>query len=72
MQDVTKLCARCHIRKELSQFYKDRRSADGKRSYCKSCDMRAIQESRQRDKAAQARNLEIVEEEYQKSLNDLA
>ena len=65
----TKLCARCHIRKEVGDFYADKRSRDGRRSYCKACDMAAIKESRKNIKKMQEDGLKVVEDEYQQSLD---
>ena len=42
-----KLCARCHLQKPSDDFYISKRSKDGLRSYCKSCDLSAIKRHRQ-------------------------
>lgn len=34
---MLKKCSRCGIEKELSEFYKDKKTSDGTHSWCKSC-----------------------------------
>jgi len=37
MENTTKICTKCHIRKELSYFYKDKGTKSGLGSRCKDC-----------------------------------
>jgi hypothetical protein len=34
---MVKVCTKCKVEKELTEFHKDKRSKDGLRSKCKSC-----------------------------------
>lgn len=34
---MVKVCSKCGIEKEVSEFYKDKKGKDGLRAYCKNC-----------------------------------
>ena len=44
---MTKVCRKCGVEKALSEFGKNGRIADGRRSTCKSCRNRQLREKRQ-------------------------
>lgn len=37
MRATTKVCSRCRVEKPISEFYRNRRSKDGRNSYCRTC-----------------------------------
>ncbi len=43
-----KICGRCHQRKPVTDFYKNRRAKDGYNIYCKACDRKRKREARKR------------------------
>ncbi len=49
-----KRCARCHEDQPLTDFYSDKRAADGKRPDCKRCFLKSCQVYKQSHKAAAA------------------
>lgn len=50
-----KTCGKCHIEKEESEFSIDRKSRDGKRSYCKGCDKKYKRKYYKKNKAKLAK-----------------
>ncbi len=47
-----KRCRRCDQVKPASEFYRDIRNRDGLKSYCKTCDLQIVHESKQRKACA--------------------
>jgi hypothetical protein len=48
----TKTCTRCHKRRKIDQFYKDKTQKDGHASWCKTCEREYDREYRAKRKAA--------------------
>lgn len=45
-----KICSRCQITKEISEFYSDKRASDGLSCHCKKCQNKATIESRNKNR----------------------
>lgn len=58
--DKMKTCSKCKETKSLSEFYKSRRSKDGRQGYCKSC----VKAYQQRFKGKAAISDRVVQKAY--------
>ena len=47
---MVKVCTKCKIEKELSEFYKDKSTKDGLTCKCKSCGKQYREANRENDK----------------------
>lgn len=36
--ELTKMCPKCGIKKNVEEFYKSNQTKDGRRGYCKKCE----------------------------------
>lgn len=55
----TQRCSKCNVVKPLSEFWRDKRKRNGKKSWCKPCELKAVADWRAANRAAhRARNFE--------------
>jgi hypothetical protein len=62
---MVKICTKCKIEKELSEFYKDKITKDGLTYKCKSCGKQYRQANRKNDKKYRQTHKEKIKQYYQ-------
>jgi hypothetical protein len=63
---MTKICTKCKIEKEISEFGNEKRSKDGLKSFCKNCINKSNREYKRKDLEKERRRQKEYDQEHKK------